>query len=208
LGEHARSGRRRRRGTALLVAALAGCRAAAPEPAPAPAEPASIAAPARPALQDDSAARALPPVTADAPPTAEPRTSAAIARGEQAQPRTAAADRRARAQRSMRAMSIVGRAFQADDDPTRLTFGELERSFDAYDKDGDQAITAAEFAARPLPSRAGSTERQSEEEDPWSALLAGLDGDLDGALDFDELEAFFIRRDDGDGVWRLEGRSR
>jgi hypothetical protein len=156
-------------------------------------EPADSAAPA---VED-----AGPAAGAELPVTA----SAALDAAPQARPR-AAEDRRARMQRSMRAMAIVGRAFQADSDATTLSFAELERSFDAYDADGDQAITAAEFAARAPDLRGGDGERGAEDTDPWAALLEGLDGDADGALDFDELEAFFVRRDDGDGVWRLEGR--
>jgi len=111
----------------------------------------------------------------------------------------------------MRARRILMTYFQLlDGDAAELTLEELEAAFDLYDANHDLSLTATEFEGRSAGQKAdvpGSDSRMVQmvmrDVDPWEALLAGIDDDEDGALHYDEVEAFFGSVTRGSGVIAL-----
>lgn len=104
-----------------------------------------------------------------------------------------------------RAQMLLASYFQDDDDATSLSLDELVLGAAAYDANGDEVVSADEFAARASSRKRdlpmGGMGRMMMDGDPFAGLTAAADADADGALSMEELIAFFRARDDGDEVW-------
>jgi Ca2+-binding EF-hand superfamily protein len=114
----------------------------------------------------------------------------------------------------MRAQAAVFVYFQADDEVATLNREELSWSFSEYDDDHDGKVTEEEFDALAevkeveIPSEYGLGRTMTGDFQPWTALVEGIDGDEDLVLSSTEIESFYDERDDGDGVWTLQSRTR
>jgi len=107
--------------------------------------------------------------------------------------------------RSMRALfEYLQEEPEQEGDELELAMDELFFAAEAYDADGDERLSEPEFRTvadarfHPLPE--DEVVRLMGVRDPWDSLIAGLDGDGDGAISFPELERFFEKLDDGDFV--------
>jgi len=114
----------------------------------------------------------------------------------------------------MRAQAAVFVYFQADEEVATLDREELSWSFGEYDDDHDGQVTEAEFDALAedkqvkIPSEYGLGRMMTGDFQPWTALVEGIDQDEDLLLSSTEVEAFYDERDDGDGIWTLQSRTR
>ena len=101
--------------------------------------------------------------------------------------------------RRERARHLLAWYFQDDVNPHVLTEGELLRSWEVYDADGNGWVGRREFDAA-APLRAASGRRpagalagliENETTDPWERILEGVDQTDDGFVDVDEIMAFY-----------------
>lgn len=109
-----------------------------------------------------------------------------------------------------RAVQLIGRYLQLDEDSGRLGAEELGTAFARQDTDTDGLLSEEEFRCGQLGAGTWAAERNPEvarlleDVDPWEGLLTALDADGDDAVSREELLGFHLRRGGGQPwVWDI-----